>query len=299
MSEELKIWPNFFAVGAAKCGTTSLWVNLRKHPQIFLPKLREPSYFMSIQPPPEMRNTSCAGDLDAYQRLYQGALGFKAIGDPSLGYLWDVNAARAIHEVCPRARIVILLRDPVERAYSHYHFFAVLGRELPIWEAMHRNSSVNTENKWNFHQYYAEIGLYHEQVLRYIETFGREQVGIYLFEDMQKDAWSVMSAICRHIGVDPALLDEKEVRRVHNAGRIPRVRWLYDGARRAFSNRLRRKLLPESVQEWIRSSRMFYRHAKPPRDERTTKYLKSIYEPDLRRLEDLLGRKLPELRSTW
>ena len=295
------VWPNFYVVGAAKCGTTSVWAYLRKHPQVFLPKMKDPSYFISAprRPGPD----HCVGNLEAYQSLYRGAKGYKAIGDTTTGYLFDRNVPGRIHEVCPHARIVILLRDPVARAYSNYYMFERYGVErLPFFEAVQRDHSkaIETNNFGAlFPQLYVELGLYYEQVLRYIETFGREQVGIFLFEDMQKDTRKVMSSICCHIGVDPALMDSKELARRHNPGRVPRVRWLYHAARAVLSQPLRRKIFPVSVRDWLGESPLFYKGYKQPRDERATKYLQSIYDPDLRRLEELLERKLPELRSSW
>ncbi len=301
MSEMEAVWPNFFIVGAAKCGTTSVWAYLRKHPEVFLPDMKEPSFFVStpMRPGP----SHCAGNLEKYQGIYRGAKGYRAIGDATTGYLFDRHAPRRIHEVCPQARIVILLRDPVARAHSHYYMFERYGLErLPFFEAVQRDHSEAVEaNEWAslYPQLYVELGLYYKQVLRYFETFGKEQVGIFLFEDLQKNTRGVMSALCRHIGVEPALLDLKELARVHNSGRAPRFRWLYDAARMVISFRVRQSIFPLPLREWIEESPLLYKRDKQPRDERATKYLQSIFEPDLCRLEELLGRKLPELRSTW
>ncbi len=301
MNEEALIWPNFYVVGAPKCGTTSIWAYLRKHPQVFLPKFKEPSYFISAPPLPGFEDTYCNGDLERYQGLYREANGHKAVGDCSPGYLWDQRSAQWIHEVRPDGKIVILLRDPVDRAYSHYYMFALVGEEKSsFFDAVKRDNSASlaAANQWNNHLY-LETGLYYEQVRRYVDIFGAEQVGIYLFEDMEKDPHGVMTAICNHIGVDPALLDADELAQVHNAGRVPRVKWLYDTARSTLSFQARRKILPTSLRQWMRKSPLLYKHDKPPRDEGAAKYLQSVYEPDLCQLEELLGRKFPELRRTW
>jgi hypothetical protein len=303
MHDESLVWPNFFIVGAQKCGTTSVWAYLKKHPQVFLPDVKEPAYFVSSPPPPAVAHRFCTGNLEAYRRLYLRANGHKAVGDASVGYLWDRNVAGRIHAVSPEARIVIMLRDPVERAYSQYlRALRTKGKELTSFldeVQLDHSEAEKSNNWWRTHQLYAELGLYYQQVLRYVRMFEREQIGIFLFEDLLKNPFDVMSAICRHIGVDPALLDRKELGRAHNPSVEPRMRWLYELAKRSVRFSMRERFLPIFVQEWLRFSPLLYKPYKPPRDERATKYLQNIFEPDLCRLEELLERKLPELRSSW
>src|ERR1700722_16339843 len=106
MGEQDLIWPNFYIVGAVKCGTTSLWAHLRQHPEVFLPEMKEPHFFATnIGPtPPAAKSLHCPGDLGTYQRLYTSSSSFPAIGDASPSYLADEDAPRRIHEVCPLAR---------------------------------------------------------------------------------------------------------------------------------------------------------------------------------------------------
>jgi len=275
---ESLIWPTFYIVGAPKCGTSSVWAYLRGHPDVFFPQLKEPHFF-----------TTPMLSLGKYQNLYKDAKGYKAIGDASTSYLWQVNASSRIREVCPQARIVILLRDPVERAYSHYDMAVRTGKErLPLAEAVKCGESE-----------LVRPGMYHEHVLRFFKTFGREQVGVYLMDDLKKDTLGVMSAICRHIGVDPALLDRKELARVHNEGLLPRIGWLYKAARRAVGLQARQRLFSPALRNWLRNSPLLYRRYTPPRDEGMTRWLQTIFEPDLCRLEELLGRRFPELRRSW
>ncbi len=239
----------------------------------------------------------CAGNLKAYQNLYRKAEGYKAVGDASPTYLWEVNVPKRIHDVCPQARIVILLRDPVERAYSHYIMYvraSIESGRVPLSFA-----EVARPDNWNNKTFkmLVEPGMYYEQVLRYFDTFGREQVGIYLTVDLQKDTRRVMTAVCQHIGVDPTRLD-MEIQGTRNVGRLPRVRWLYKVGRRLITPKIRREILPRFVNDWLTSSPYLF-EASPPPDESSMRYLRTIFEPDLCRLEELLGRKLPELRKSW
>src|SRR5690242_1471908 len=104
-------WPNFFIVGAASCGTTSLYTYLKQHPAVFLPALKEPHYFAQLCPAWDQRYlfTYVTEEKD-YLALFSKAVGFKAIGEASPSYLWCPEAAARIHGVAPRAKIIALLR---------------------------------------------------------------------------------------------------------------------------------------------------------------------------------------------
>src|SRR5262245_16436607 len=113
--------PNFFIVGAAKAGTTSLHAYLSAHPQVFMPALKEPHYFADFELSPEFDNfMPVIRDQPAYQDLFRGSQGSTAVGEASPSYLCDPAAAARIKAAIPDAKIVISLRNPVDRAYSHY-----------------------------------------------------------------------------------------------------------------------------------------------------------------------------------
>src|SRR5947207_14583321 len=107
--------PNFFIVGAARSGTTSLWHSLRQHPDVFMPlKQKEPHFFCDASPPWAVK------DLDAYLALFTDAEERKAMGEATTGYLGSPEAAARIAARYPGARIIIMLRDPADRAHSLY-----------------------------------------------------------------------------------------------------------------------------------------------------------------------------------
>src|SRR5437667_3118215 len=167
------IWPNFFIVGAQNSGTTSLYGYLKQHPDVFMPALKEPHYFAQITPSHEQRYLrTIVRDEAAYLRLFLKAKGYPAIGEASPSYLWDANAPHRIRKAVPHAKIIILLRDPVERAYSHYLMDVREGRQdLPFLQALERDWN-RSKKGWSVSQLYVELGLYAEQVRRYLEVFG-------------------------------------------------------------------------------------------------------------------------------
>jgi hypothetical protein len=301
LSSEDSIWPNFFLVGAAKAGTTSLYHHLKSHPQVFVPERKEPNYFATPPPPDEpLLDTGWCCTLDEYQSLYRGGRGIAAIGDLSTSYLSDEFAPRRIHEACPNAKIIIMLRDPVIRAHSYYLMHLRMGGESAptFWEALERDKHRN-KTSWFTSWQYVEAGLYYEQVRRYVDTFGSGQVLIRLFDDLTKNPEELFQDIAGHLGIDPAPFHEVNLQEAHNAFKMPRFRSLYQVARSDLSRKLREKLFPEALQVWLRTSPLLYGRKKPPLDDTSRRYLQEIYDPDITLLEELLGRPLPELRKSW
>lgn len=123
----LETWPNFFIVGAPRCGTTSLWYYLNQSPEIFMSSKKEPWYFNSpeyvnVYPEKPIHNDK------KYLSLFKGVLEEKAVGEASTTYLADPTTPERIHSVLPESRIIISIRDPVERAFSSY--LMILERRL-------------------------------------------------------------------------------------------------------------------------------------------------------------------------
>ena len=143
--------PNFFIVGAAKAGTTALYYYLKRHPDVFMCPIKEPHYFSSdiryenfstfhkrvhskLKIRDYLQNSQLyevhidwvTGWMD-YLALFRESNGEKAIGEASTGYLYSESAAANIAEKCPKAKIIIVLRDPIERAFSHYKMYFISG----------------------------------------------------------------------------------------------------------------------------------------------------------------------------
>ncbi|MGC2163469.1 MAG: sulfotransferase [Silvibacterium sp.] len=293
-------WPNFFIVGAVKAGTTSLYAHLKEHPQVFLPKVKEPHYFAEFHPSREQAHVAeYISDRGEYLRLYRGSARFPAIGDASPSYLWDNKAPQRIHQVCPQARIIILLRDPVARAHSHY-LMDVLGciETLPFAEALQRDYACKEKGWWQSHLY-VESGLYHDQVLRYLEAFGPANVLILLFDDLIKRPRELFMKVAEHLDIDTHPFDRMDLSAAHNAFRMPRSMTAYHFATSRFANQMRRYCIPASVNRRLCKSTLLFDKKKPPIDDACRKFLQEIYAPEIARLENLLGRSLPELRQSW
>ncbi|MBV8775331.1 MAG: sulfotransferase [Deltaproteobacteria bacterium] len=295
-----EIWPNFFLVGAAKAGTTSIYAYLSQHPRVFFPTIKEPHFFTQVRPAPELRFLiEAISKRSAYLRLYACAAGHEVIGDASPSYLWHPEVPQRIRAKVPQAKIAIILRDPVERAYSHYLMdFREGAQSKPFYEALLEDME-RPEKGWGISYLYYELGLYAAQLQRYLDAFRPEQVKVLMFDDFRREPRMVLRELTDFLGVDPNPVSAIDTSRKYNSYAAPRNQFLRRIAGAKFSRILGQILVPR----WLGASifeRFFLKPApKPPLDPRVRDLLCSLYDPELNTLERLLGRKLPELRHSW
>jgi hypothetical protein len=308
-SAQLDPWPNFFIVGAANSGTTSLYRCLNQHPEVFLPALKEPHYFAQVRPAYEQRYLrTYITEESAYLKLFRRGAGYRALGEASPSYLFEVEAPSRIQRVVPQARIIILLRDPLERAHSHYLMDVREGtQDQDFYQAIEKDW-YQVQKGWGISHLYVELGLYAQQVDRYMSTFGRKQVLVLMFEELRKASQndkSALAKVLRFLDVDLNYLGRIDTSYAENSYGVARWSW---ARRLAGSNRVRRLgqiLVPPSLGsnqavKRLVFQRFFVKSApRPEIDRRARELLCSIFDPDLRALEELLGRRLPDLRQTW
>lgn len=303
------IRPNFFIVGAASSGTTSLYTYLKQHPEVFLPALKEPHYFAQLRPAYEQRYlfTYVTTEKD-YLALFSKAADCKAIGEASPSYLWCPTAPARIRQAVPAAKIVILLRDPVERAYSHYLMSLREGLQYrPFFESLQEDWH-RAQKGWGVSQLYVELGLYAEQVRRYLRAFGSAQVRVILFDELRRGAENrkaTLAEILRFIGADPRYLDRIDMSHVENSFGIARWPWAQRIAGSNWARRAGQLLVPKSMGANHAIKRLIFQRffvkavPRPKIDPAARDWLCEIFDPDLQALEELLGRALPELRRSW
>ena len=198
--------PNFFIVGAARSGTTSLWCYLKQNPQVFMPSdelNKEPAYFSD-------KNQRIS--TNAFLNLFKDAdPKHKLVGEASTAYLTDHKAAIRIKDFNPNAKIIIILRNPAERAYSLYNWMVQEGYEYVIsfekaLEVEKRRVNKIIPNFWEPQYYwnymYYHSGLYYGQVKKYLDSFG-ENTLILKFEDFQNQPNDNFKKVCNFLGICP------------------------------------------------------------------------------------------------
>ena len=118
LTRQEEIWPNFFIVGAQKAATSSLYQYLKEIPGVYMSPIKEPFYFAPHTVQDDA--SDLIRDKKEYLRLFEKARGYIAVGEATPIYLWDPDSPKLIHQTVPHARIIMILRDPIERAYSNY-----------------------------------------------------------------------------------------------------------------------------------------------------------------------------------
>lgn len=290
--ERSPVVPDFFVIGAYRCGTTSLYRSLRQHPQIFLPLEKEPNFY-AVDGNPDasdvLRSRSTVSGT-AYDALYAAAGPYEKTGDISPEYLRNPRVAPRLAQVAPNAPLVAVLRNPIERAWSDYLLHIRDGNER--CDRLRDALAEQAERQLVDHRagHYLDSGFYAAQLARYYALFPRSQVQVHLFEDLMADRQAVLSEVFRHVGVDPSFAPEPEA--AVNASGIPDSKALAAvlRARKVVRPLVNRALIERARPAWERF--LSRRLRRPVLDHDDWALLAGIYHDDVLRLGDLLDRDL-------
>jgi hypothetical protein len=236
-------------------------------------------------------------DKKEYLRLFENASGYIAVGEASPIYLWDPDAPKLIDQTVPHARIIMILRDPIERAYSSYlMMIKYSGVKSSFYDELVRDYK-SQEKLFGRSKLYIEFGMYYEQVKRYFDIFGREQVKVIIFEEFVQHPEQSINEVLAFLGVDYTMTAIREQYNPSSVPRSPLSVWIF-----AFFRWLRARnikfykiltLLPDSIVESLSEEILFKRIRKPKIEPEAFKFLQEIYHDDVLRLQSLLGRSLP------
>jgi hypothetical protein len=287
--------PNFFIIGAQKAGTTSLYYYLNQHPQVYMSPVKEPHFFEGMHADFKRpgRRVAPVTDLRDYQALFDGVSDEHAIGEASASYLYSPKAPNLIQRTIPDAKIIAILRNPAERAYSNFVHLVQVGREplASFAEALEAEEQRMRDN-WGSNWYYKQKGFYYAQVKRYLETFGQEHVRIWLFEDLRDEPFGMMRDLFQFLDVDEGFVPDMSVE--HNLSGLPRNESLYTWARKLSARHpvLVDRFFPAGLRRYVKRRIV----AKPPLfPAELRRQLIYTYREDVLKLQELIGRDL----SPW
>jgi len=285
------VMPNLFIVGAPKAATTSLYEYLNGQPDVFMSPLKEPNFFSeSRTDSPERDEFSHAvRESSSYERLFLDAVGFPYVGEASTSYLRNEAAPERIKRASPEAKIVVSLRDPVERAYSDYRYCVREGLERRSFaEAVsdELSSSDNQPSSANYLQY----GDYVPGLRRYERHFGRDSMLVVFFEDLLSDPDSVLQDLLAFLGLDSRRARNFPHANPHGQPRGVLAKQLMQ------STRLRlalRRIVPDSLLRLAHDRLLVKPAPKPELDPTLRAKLISIYQPQVEEIASFVGRRPP------
>jgi hypothetical protein len=258
---------------------------------------KEPHWFSRIPDVPGRGSHPVASE-EEYLRLFRGRTSESAVGEASPSYLWDESAPHRIFDTVPQAKIIAILRNPVERAYSHYMMDVRAGKqELSFAKALERDLRAEVKG-WGVSDQYIDLGFYAAQVQRYLETFGSALVKVFLYEDLIRDPRALLRSAFGFLDVEPGYAEDIRTDVHYNKYSVPKNRLAKNVlASRLFRSRLsstlRARIIPNhQVRAQLRQSLLFREDARATMDAGSRRFLMDLYRTDIQRLQEMLNRDL-------
>lgn len=290
--------PTFLVIGAAKSGTTSLHSYLGQHPDVFMSRTKELQFFPWEGQRPEPRGPGDAAwaasvitSVEEYRSHFADAAGYKARGESSPSYLYFPRAAERIRHYIPDAKLIAVLRHPADRAHSHYLMLRRWGWETLSFEEALAAEERRTREGWGHTWQYLRRGFYGAQLATYLELFRREQLKVYLYDDLLADPVGLAQDIFRFLGVDDAFAPD--VSRRHNVAALPRHRGLNDYLTSPSPSRaLIRRLLPDGLARRVGDRVRRLNQTRPRLPGRLRRRLIDRYREDVVKLQEIMRRDL-------
>ena len=298
--------PNFLIVGASRCGTTSLYHYLKEHPDVFMSSIKEPSFILSqFSKVPKNGigddRKKYIGNFDDYGKLFEKAGDKKAIGEASSENLYHYERAiPTIQKFFGDPKIIIAIRNPVEKAYSAYTFLVSENREYLTFEEGLAQEEKRRQEGWGQIWFYKDAGFFARQVKAYLEGFSH--VKICLFDDLKKNPLALVQDAYRFLGVDSNYVPD--VRMKYKTSGIPRSKsvnkfFVLPTPMRRLARTVGKLVFGEDG--WIKrrdrlKDKLYAKHEMNPE---TRKTLENVFRDDIMELQILIQKDLSHwLRSS-
>lgn len=293
------VMPNFLIIGAAKAGTTALHYYLNQHPQIYTSPVKETKFFVfdgqtvDYQGPGDQQaNREVITNIEAYREQFSGVSEEIAIGEASPLYLYHPRASERIHYYLPDVKLIAILRNPVDRAYSSFLHLIRDGREpLTNFAQALKEEESRINNNWALLWHYKNAGFYYPQLKRYFDRFSQSQIKIYLYEDLHNSPLKVLQDLFQFLEVDETFIPDMSTK--YNVSRIPKNRVLHRFLTESHPVKsIFKPVMPETFRKTIVSNITNQNLGKPKLSPKIRSELLEIYREDLSKLENLIERDL-------
>jgi hypothetical protein len=297
--------PNFLIIGVAKSATTALWFYLKQHPEIFMSFPKEPRFFAYMGqnidfkgPGDKLYKKAIVRNLDDYKNLFKDVNSEKAIGEASVAYFSEKHSADRIKSYIPDVKLILSLRNPVDRAFSHYLNKRRNGHEcIKDFEEALKEENNRIQKNYSHTWRYIGRGFYYENIKYYLDKFGSEQMKIYIYDDFKKHTLLILKDIFKFIEVDDSFVPDLNTRPnesfipknriIHN---ILNNRWkFYKSTKKFMPKKYRIRLIKFLNKKWEENKH------KPQISREVKQKLIDIFREDIIKTQNLIGKDL----SMW
>jgi len=294
--------PNFLILGAAKAGTTALYHYLQEHPEIYMSSWKEPGFFafegeqLDFCGPEDKNriNQWSVTTIDGYSAMFKDVSNEKAIGEATPLYLYFPKSCERIKHYIPEAKLIAILRNPVERAFSNYVWTISDGVESLNFSQALQAEKRRINDNWGPRWRYKAQGFYYAQLKSYFETFDSRQIKIYLYEDFTSEPVALIQDLFRFLDIDDTFIPHMS--RKYNVSGTPRNKALHEFLSK--SNTIKsifKPLLPLKFRRNIQANLRHKNLSQPKLEPAIRKQLLGEYREDILKLQNLIQRDL----STW
>ena len=292
--------PNFLVIGAAKAGTSSLYNYLNQHRQIYMCPVKEPHFFafegkeINFQGPGDSnRLRNAVIDFDSYCKLFQNASNEIAIGDRSTTYLYSSKAPERIKYYIPDVKIIAILRNPAEVAYSSFcHLIRDGDEQVFDFVKALQEEETRIRNNWAGLWHYRQRGFYYVQLKRYFEHFERKQIQVYLYEDLRNNPVKLLQDIFVFLNVDDSFVPNTSTR--YNVSGIPKNKALHNFLTKPnLVKYMLKSFVPEEISHFIHTIiRKQNLNVESKLSPDIRQQLLQEYQTDILKLQELIDQDL-------
>ena len=296
--------PNFLIVGAAKSGSTSLYHYLNQHPEVFMPINKEPNFFVSdyqLQTSPNCpsykidKKRMVFNEKHYYKLFNEIKKEHKAVGEATVTYLYKPECAiPKIKKYLRNPKIIIILRNPIKRAFSQYSYVCELGLEKQSFQDAISREPSRLKDNWSSTFAYLDQGRFYSQVKSYKEAFSN--VHIIILEEFINDKQNHLFELYRFLNIDDSF--ENSFDKEYNVSGVPRLKYfhkllVHENPLKTIVRKMLNPLIsPDKLRVIARNARTYNQGKKLVLSEEDKKYLQHVYSDEIDSLEHYLGRDL-------
>ncbi len=279
----MSIKPNFLIIGANKGGTTSLFQYLTEHPDVFKPEIKEPmffNYYKEQQEDTNFRTQRVIRSISSYKELFEGSENFKAAGESSTSYLANPWVAEHIYDYNPEMKLIAILRNPIQRAYSNYLMYVRWGEEKRSFSKALKEELKGKELPQG--KQYIALGYYYNSLKTYQEKFGKSQLKIFINEDLKDNPEETFKSICEYLKI--ATNFTPNTTKKYNTNNRVETRPVLKALKAVNRKLYITKYLPDNLKKRIAT--------KPSMKKKDKELLLSLYADEIDNLQLFLNRDL-------